>query len=92
MHNIPPRVSEELLPWMQLTPSHLHYSVNLPRHLLHSTLHMLLGGEGLGHLYIHYTTKGICTPCMIPFEQRNVTGMNNLTFLNLLFIKTKKIT
>ena len=51
MRNIPPRVSKELLPWVQVTPCHLHNSVNLPRHLLHSTLHLLLGGDGLGHLY-----------------------------------------
>ena len=59
MRDIPPRVSEELLPWLQVTAYHPHNSVNLPRHLLHSTLHLLLGGDGLGHLYIHYTTKGI---------------------------------
>ena len=26
------------------------------------TLHLLLGGDGLGHLYIHYTTMGITVP------------------------------
>ena len=55
MRDIPPRVSEEQLPWVRVTPYHPHNSVNLPRHLLRSTLHMLLGGDGLGHLYIHYT-------------------------------------
>ena len=45
-----------------ITPYHLHNSVNLPRHLLHSTLHLLLGGDGLGHLYIHYTTVVITVP------------------------------
>ena len=62
MRNLLPRVSEELLQWVQVTPYHPHNSVNLPRHLLHSTLYMLLGGDGLGHLYIHYTTKGISVP------------------------------
>ena len=59
MRDIPTRVSEEQLPWVQVTPYHSHNSVNLPRHLLHSALHMLLGGVGLGNLYIHYTTMGI---------------------------------
>ena len=49
MRDIPTRVSEELLPWVQVTPYHPHNSVNLPRHLPHSTLHLLLGGDGLGH-------------------------------------------
>ena len=46
MRDIPPRVSEEQLPLVQVTPYHPHKSVNLPRHLLHSTLHLLLGGDG----------------------------------------------
>ena len=48
MRDIPPRVSEEQLPWEQVTP-YPHNSMNLPRYLLHSTLHLLLGGDGLGH-------------------------------------------
>ena len=59
MRDIPPRVSEELLPWVQETKYHPHNLVNLPRHLLHSTLHLLRGGDGLGHLYIHYTINWI---------------------------------
>ena len=66
MRDIHLTVSEEQSPYVQVTPYHPHNSVNLPRHLLHSTLHLLLGGDGLGHLYIHYTTM------VIPFEQRNV--------------------
>ena len=31
MRNIPPRVSEEQLPWVQVTVYHPHNSVNLPR-------------------------------------------------------------
>ena len=62
MRDIPPRVSEELLPWVQVTLFHPHNSVNLPRHLLHSTRRLLLGGDGLGHLYIHYTTMGVTVP------------------------------
>ena len=62
MRDIPPRVSEEQLPWLQVTPYHPHNSVNLPRHLLQSTIHLLLGCDGLGHLYIHYTTMGITAP------------------------------
>ena len=62
MRDIPARVSEEQLPWVQVAPYHLHNSVNLPRHLLHSTLHLLFGGDGLGHLYIHYTTMGTIVP------------------------------
>ena len=49
MRDLPPRVSEEQL---QVTPYHPHNSVNLPKHLLHSTLHLLLGGDGLSHMYI----------------------------------------
>ena len=62
MRDIPPRVSEEQLPWVQLTPYHSPNSVNLNRHVLHSTLLLLFGGDGLGHLYIHYTTMGITVP------------------------------
>ena len=62
MRNIPPRVSEEQLPWVQVTQYHLHNSVNLLRHLQHRTLHLLLGGDGLGHLYIHYTAMVTTVP------------------------------
>ena len=62
MRDIPPRVSEEQLSWVQVTPYNPHNSVNLPRHLLHSTLHLLLGDDGLGHLHVHYTTMGITVP------------------------------
>ena len=55
MPDINPKVSEEQLPWGQVTQYHPHNSVNLPRHLANSTLHLLLGGDGLGHLYIQYT-------------------------------------
>ena len=48
MRDIPPRAAEEQLLWVQVTPYHQHNSVNLPRHLLHSTLHLLLTGDGLG--------------------------------------------
>ena len=47
MRDIPPRVSEEQLPLVHATPYH-HNSMNLPRNLIHSTLHLLLGGDGLG--------------------------------------------
>ena len=62
MRDIPPRVSEEQLLWVQVTPYHQHNAVNLPRHLLHSTLLLLLGGDGLGRLSIHYTTMEITVP------------------------------
>ena len=69
---IPPRVSEEQLPWVQVTPYRPHNYVILPRYLLHITLNLVLGGDGFGHLYIHYTTIGITPLCLIPVEQRNV--------------------
>ena len=50
MCDITPRVSEEQLPLVLVTPYHLHNSVNLPRHLLHSTLHQLLGGACINYL------------------------------------------
>ena len=62
MHNIPLTVSEEQLKWVQVTPYHPLNSVNLPNHLPHSTLHLLLGGDGPGHLYIHYTTMVTTVP------------------------------
>ena len=62
MRDIPPRVSEEQLPWVQVTPYHPHNSVNLPKHLLLSTLHQLLACDGFGHLYIHYTTMVLTVP------------------------------
>ena len=53
MRDIPPTVSEEQLPWVQVTP-YPYNSVNLPRHsYAHNTLHLLLGGDGSGHLHIH---------------------------------------
>ena len=60
--DIPPTVSEEQLLWVQVTPYHPYNSVNLPRHLPHSTLHLLLGGDGSVHLYIHYTTMVTTVP------------------------------
>ena len=53
MRDISPRVPQEQLPWVQVTPYHPHNSVNLPRQLFLSTLLLLFGGEGLGHLYIY---------------------------------------
>ena len=74
MRDIPTRVSEEQLLWVQETPYHPHNTVNLPRHLPDSTLHLLLGGDGLGHLYIHYSVMvtGNYPPCLTQFEQQNV--------------------
>ena len=68
MRDIPPTVPEEQLS-VQVIPYHLHNSVNLPRHLLHSTLHMLLWCDGSGHLHSNLDNS---LPCLIPFEQRNV--------------------
>ena len=62
MRDIIPRVPEQQLPWVQVTPYHLHNSMNLARHLLHRTLHLLLGGDGLGHLYVHYAAKVTSVP------------------------------
>ena len=64
MRDIPPTVSEEQLPLVQVSPYHPHNSVkvNLPRHLPHSTLHLLLGGDGSGHLYIHCKTVVTTVP------------------------------
>ena len=62
MHNIPPIATEGQLPWVQVTPYHPHNSVNLPRHILHSILHLLLGGDGLGHLCIHYIAMVTIVP------------------------------
>ena len=62
MRDIPPKVSDEQLPWVQVTPYHLHnsYTAPLPFNLSQApptnTLHFYLGGDGLGHLYIHDTT------------------------------------
>ena len=50
-----PTVSEEQLPFAQVTSYHLHNSVNLPRRLFHSTLLLWRGCDGLGYLHIHYT-------------------------------------
>ena len=55
MRDIPSRMSEKQLPLVQVTLYHPHNSVISPRHLPRITLHLLLGGDGLGHLYIHYT-------------------------------------
>ena len=55
MRDVPPRVSEQQLPWVQVTQYHPRDSVNLPRSFTHSILHLLLGGDRLGHLYMHST-------------------------------------
>ena len=62
MRDIPPKVSKDQLPWVQVTLYHPHNSVNLPRNLLHGTLHLSLGGDGLGHLYLHYTAMVTANP------------------------------
>ena len=74
-----PRVSEEQLPWVQVTPHHPHNSLHLPRHLLHNILLLLLGGDGLGHLYIHYTTMAIITKqlCLSTFNDTLPTFGDN---------------
>ena len=46
MRDIPTRVSEELLPWVQVTPYHPHNSVNLYR--AWGVLKSLLSNSGLG--------------------------------------------
>ena len=62
MRDIPPTVSEEQLPWVQFKVAHHpHNSVNF-RHLPHSTLHPLLGGDSSGHPYIHYTAMVTTVP------------------------------
>ena len=66
MCDIPPRETEEQLLWVLVTPFHLLNSVNLPRHLIHIILHLLLLGDCLGHLYIHYTTMGKTAPLPDP--------------------------
>ena len=73
MRDMPPRVFEEQLLWVKVTPYHSHNLVYLLWHLLHSTQHLLLGGDGLGHLYIHYAAINgdNYLPCLISFEQRN---------------------
>ena len=66
---------QEQLPWVQVTSYLLHNSVNLPKHLLHRPLHLLLRGDGLGYLYIVYVLHSNgdnCPPCLILFEQWNV--------------------
>ena len=89
MRDIPPRVSEEQLPWVQVAPYHPHNSVNLPRHLLHSTLLLLLGGDDLGHLYIHYTTMGMaCTQFHVPTTVR-IKRLFPRKFMNSNFIISK---
>ena len=61
-------------PWVRVTPYYPHHSVNLPRHLLHSTPLLLLEGDGLGHLHIQYIIQQRCqlSPCLDQFEERNV--------------------
>ena len=68
------------LPWVQVTPYHQHNSMNLPRHPPHSTLHLLLGGDGLGRLYIHYTTMVTTVP--LAWSHLN-NGMSLLILLDL---------
>ena len=90
MRDIPNRVSEELLLRVQVTPYHPHNSVNLPRHLLHSTLHLLLGGVHWGHLvYTLYNKRDNYLPRLIPFEQRNVID-NELPLCHKLLISIPK--
>ena len=68
MRDIPPRVSEEHLPWVQVTPYHPHNSVNLPRHPTPVAFRRWLRSS----VYTLYNNCDNCPPCLIPFEQRNV--------------------
>ena len=70
MRAIPSKVNEELL------------LSELTRPLLHSILHLLLGGDGLDHQYIHlYSNGDNCPPFLIPF---------NLTFQSSSFFASVK--
>ena len=44
--------------------------MSLRRHLLQSTIHLFLIGDGLGHLQIHYAVQ--LSPLLVQFEHRNV--------------------
>ena len=72
MSDMPPIVSEEQLPWVQLTPYHPQNSVNLSRHLLHAPYTSWLEVMVLViHIYIS-SNGDKCPPCLIPFEWRKV--------------------
>ena len=61
MRNVPQRVSEEQFLWVQVTPYHLLNSVNLPRHLLHSTVHQLKEeNPNLAELDKHFVEANEC--------------------------------
>ena len=94
MRDIPTMVSEEQLPRVPVTPYHPHNSANLPRYLPHSTLHLLLRGDGLGSVYTLYSNGDNFPPYLIPFEQRNVTD-NELPHCTIdsysLYQRIKKI-
>ena len=64
MRSIPPRVPEpeEQLPSVQVTPYLAHNSLNLPRHLLHCTLRLLLGGDGFGQILMIVSRRNNCAP------------------------------
>ena len=62
MHDMPPRVSEEQLPWVQVTPYHLHNTVNLPGNLLHSTYTCCLEVMAYVICLLYYTTVVITVP------------------------------
>ena len=72
MRDIPPTVSKEQLPWVQVTPYHPHSSVKLLRHLPHSTQHHAWRWWFRLSVYTLYNNDNNCRPCLIPFEQRNV--------------------
>ena len=44
---------------------YLYNSVNLPRHLLHSTIHLLRGGDGLGVVYTLHSNGDNCPSASI---------------------------
>ena len=64
MRDIPPTVSEEQL----YRGCKLHHIIRLTQCIFpgiphaHSTLHLLLTGDGSGHLYIHYRTMVTTVP------------------------------
>ena len=74
--DIPSRVSEELLRWVQVTPYHPHNSVNLPRHLLHTTLYTPTYHPiyTRSFAYTLYNKRDNCASCLIQFEQRVAFG------------------
>ena len=90
MSDIPPRVSEEQLPWVLVAPYHLQNSVNVPRHLLQYigglARYLWTADSQFGFKRAHGTEMAIFSLNQTVYFYRNQD-----TPVNMCFLDAKKV-